>query len=175
MVRIARTIPQLPIFTLYLLCPWNTALGRPQDLFLHHSYPGALLHCPCLHVGPYSTGFQLHVSTIPWQACMLCFFKGQGHQGIFSLVKGTLWGNCKFLLKHFKSTRGHGGNCLRCLREVSGLPWGFTANIYPYSRVGLAISRGLPICRGTSWVKRSQYEWASCYSLGLLTMKIKRV
>ena len=30
--------------------------------------------------------------------------KGQGHQGIFFLVKGTLWGNCKFLLEHFKGT-----------------------------------------------------------------------
>ena len=29
----------------------------------------------------------------------------QGHQGIFSLVKGTLWGNCKFLLEHFKGTK----------------------------------------------------------------------
>ena len=26
------------------------------------------------------------------------FLKGHGHQGIFSLVKGTLCGNCKFLL-----------------------------------------------------------------------------
>ena len=33
------------------------------------------------------------------------FLKGQGHQGIFSLVKGTLWGNCKFLLEHFKGTK----------------------------------------------------------------------
>ena len=56
------------------------------------------------------------------------FLKGQGHQGIFSLAKGTLGGNCKFLLEHFKGTKamargngGNGGNCLRCLREVSGL------------------------------------------------------
>ena len=53
------------------------------------------------------------------------FLKGQGHQGIFFLVKGTLWWNCKFVLEHFKGTkamtRGHGGNRLRCLREVSGL------------------------------------------------------
>ena len=33
------------------------------------------------------------------------FFKGQGHQGIFSLVKGTLWGNCKILLEYFKGTK----------------------------------------------------------------------
>ena len=45
--------------------------------------------------------------------------------GHFLLVKGTLWGNCKFLLEHFKRTkaltRGHGGNNLCCLHLVSGL------------------------------------------------------
>ena len=54
------------------------------------------------------------------------FLKGQGHQGIFFSVKGTLWWNCKFLLEHFKGTkamtRGHGDNRLGCLCEVSGLP-----------------------------------------------------
>ena len=49
--------------------------------------------------------------------------KGQGNQGIFSLAKGTLWGNCEFLL--FKGseamTRGNRGNRVHCLREVSGL------------------------------------------------------
>ena len=39
------------------------------------------------------------------QACMLRFWKGQEHQDIFSLVKGTLWENCKFLLEHFKGTK----------------------------------------------------------------------
>ena len=52
---------------------------------------------------------------INWQACMF-FLKGQGHQGTFSLVKVTLWGNCRLLLEHFKGTkamaRGHGGNHL---------------------------------------------------------------
>ena len=38
-----------------------------------------------------------------WQACVLCFWKE--HQGIFHLVKGTLWGNCKFLLEHFQGTK----------------------------------------------------------------------
>ena len=33
------------------------------------------------------------------------FLKGQGHLGIFSLVKGTLWRICKFLLGHFKVTK----------------------------------------------------------------------
>jgi hypothetical protein len=53
------------------------------------------------------------------------FLKGQWHQGIFSLVKGTLWGNRTILSEHFKvakaMTRGHGGNCQCCLRAVSGL------------------------------------------------------
>ena len=35
------------------------------------------------------------------------FVKGQGHRGILSLVKGTLWGNWKFLLRAFQ---GHQGN-----------------------------------------------------------------
>ena len=46
------------------------------------------------------------------------FLKGQGHQDIFSLVKGIL--NCKFLLEHLEGTkamtsmtREHGGNRLR--------------------------------------------------------------
>ena len=46
------------------------------------------------------------------------FLKGQGHQVIFSLGKGTLLGNCKFLLSAFQ---GHQGNRLGCLRVVSGL------------------------------------------------------
>ena len=33
------------------------------------------------------------------------FLKGQGHQDIFSLVKGTLLDNCKFLLEHFKDVK----------------------------------------------------------------------
>ena len=52
------------------------------------------------------------------------FLKWQGHQGIFSLVKDTLWGNCKFLLGykgHKGNNQRHVGNHLHCLREVSGL------------------------------------------------------
>ena len=60
----------------------------------------------------------------PRPVCLV-FFTVQGHQGIFSLVKDTLWENCKFELEQFKGikamTRGHGGKRLRCLREVSGL------------------------------------------------------
>ena len=62
-----------------------------------------------------------------WMLSGLCasFLKGQGHQGIFSLVKATLWGNCEFLLGHFNGTKamttGHGGNRLCWLCEVSGL------------------------------------------------------
>ena len=46
------------------------------------------------------------------------FLKGQTHQCMFSLMKGTLWGNCNVLQEHFKGT-----NFIRlgCLREVSGL------------------------------------------------------
>ena len=56
----------------------------------------------------------------------VCFgFERARHQGIFFLVKGTLWWNCKFVLEHFQGTkaltRGHRGNRLCCLREVSGL------------------------------------------------------
>ena len=36
---------------------------------------------------------------------VLHFLKRQGHQGIFSLVKGTLWGNWKFLPEHFKGPK----------------------------------------------------------------------
>ena len=50
------------------------------------------------------------------------FFKWQGYQGIFSLVKGTLWVYYTFLQEHFKGTkaltRGYGGNRLRCLCVV---------------------------------------------------------
>ena len=61
------------------------------------------------------------------QTGMLRFWKGKGTKAfVFSLVKGaTLWGNCEFLLEHFKGikaiTGGRGGNCLHCLPEVSGL------------------------------------------------------
>ena len=58
------------------------------------------------------------------EAMNFVFVKGQGHQCIFSLVKGTLWGNCKFLREHFKGTKGDGGNPIGCLREVSDLCFG---------------------------------------------------
>ena len=55
--------------------------------------------------------------------------KGQGHQGIFFFVKGTLQGNCKFI----PGVQGHQGNdqgawrkllptFVRCLHEVSSRP-----------------------------------------------------
>ena len=52
------------------------------------------------------------------------FLKGQGHQGIFSLVKG--WGKCTLLLEHFKGTKGQGGNRLCCLR---GGQWNIVSGI----------------------------------------------
>ncbi len=48
--------------------------------------------------------------------------------------------------------------------HVSRIPRGFTA--YPYSRAGVAIPRGMPICWGRSGVKRSKCERAGCYSPG---------
>ena len=49
----------------------------------------------------------------------------KGHKGIFSSVKGNLKGNYLSLLYHFKgiegTARGHGGNCLRYLLDISGL------------------------------------------------------
>ena len=50
------------------------------------------------------------------ESCVLnCFYrltglyasilKRQGHQSISSLVKGTLWGNCKSVLDHFNCTK----------------------------------------------------------------------
>ena len=53
----------------------------------------------CLPLNPYLLPRQLNErASVMSQALMLCFWKRQGHQGIFSLVKGTLWGNCQFLL-----------------------------------------------------------------------------
>ena len=75
----------------------------------------------------FSLSFCTHAS-MKYHACKCSmmyasFLKGQGHKGIFSLVKGTLLGNCKSILGHFKDTkamtRGHGGNRLCCLHEVS--------------------------------------------------------
>ena len=42
--------------------------------------------------------------------------KGQWHWGIFFLVKGTIWGNCKSLLVHFKGTKARTKVPIRCLR-----------------------------------------------------------
>ena len=92
------------------------------------------------------TGFHLKfkwsfdISCSSVQACNASFLKGQGHQGIFSLVKGTLWGNRKYLLEHFKGTkamtRGHGGNRLCCLCVVSGLD---------VSQMGVCVLYGHPV------------------------------
>ena len=56
--------------------------------------------------------------------CLASFLKGQGHQGIFhklifSLVKGTLWENCKFLPVAFQ---GHQGNDQGTWRQSHLLP-----------------------------------------------------
>ena len=59
--------------------------------------------------------YLLHHSCL---ACVLLFSKGQGHQGILSMLKGTRWGNCKFL-EHFKGTKG---NDQGAWRQPSSLP-----------------------------------------------------
>ena len=51
----------------------------------------------------------------------LRFWIRQGHQGIFYLVKGTLWGNCEVLLWAFQ---GHQGNDRGARRQSSLLPPG---------------------------------------------------
>ena len=72
--------------------------------FLCHCDPSSLL-CPCF------------VCFLLLSSCsILVCFVNEGHQGIFSMLKATLWGHCKFLLECFKGTkamtRGHGGNRL---------------------------------------------------------------
>ena len=75
------------------------------------------------------------INTIPWlhlikptTVLYASFLKGQEHQGISSLVRGTLLGNCKFLTWALQGHQGndqgawrHGGNRLCCLSEVFGL------------------------------------------------------
>ena len=57
------------------------------------------------------------------------FLKGLGRQSIFCLVKGTLWGNCKFLLEEFQ---GHQGNDQGTWKQTA-----FFANVkYHAWRVG---------------------------------------
>ena len=65
-------------------------------------------------------------------AClMLHFWKGEGYQGIFSLVKGTSMRNILISIGIFKGHQGMArGN--RCLREVSGLSINY---LHPNQRV----------------------------------------
>ena len=49
--------------------------------------------------------YRTHLRKVQVSGLYAWFLKGQGHQGIFSLAKGTLWGNCKFLLEHLKGTK----------------------------------------------------------------------
>ena len=60
------------------------------------------------------------------QDCVFVFERGKGTKAFSPWWRAPYrWGNCKFLLEHFKGTktltRGHGGNRLCCLREESGL------------------------------------------------------
>ena len=83
------------------------------------------------------------------------FFKGRGHQGILSLVMGTLWGNYKFVLEHFKGTnamtRRHWGNCHRCLHAVSGLMY------FPLTEVSFE-----PVFMESPWISQSQCRTSHC-------------
>ena len=58
---------------------------------------GVTVEFPCK---AYST--QVSMMSMVSSGLYASFLKGQGHQGIFSVAKGTLWGNCKF--------QGHQGN-----------------------------------------------------------------
>ena len=78
------------------------------------------------------------------------FLKGQGHQGIFILVKGLLLRNSNFQLEYYKGTRamtrGHGGYC-RCFRENITMGflfcwWNFVRQIWREDQLN---QRKLPI------------------------------
>ena len=63
-----------------------------------------------------------------WDAGLYAsFLKGQEHQGIFSLVKGTLWGNCKYILEYFKGTKAmtRGTEAIAFLASVNYQAWGW--------------------------------------------------
>ena len=47
----------------------------------------------------------IHRARTRYAGMYASFSKGQGHRGIFSLVKGTLVGNSKFVLEHFMGTK----------------------------------------------------------------------
>ncbi len=57
--------------------------------------------------------------------------------------------------------------------HVSRIPQGFTA--YPYSGAGVAIPRGMPICRGRSGVKRFKCERTGRYSPGVSPLQTRVV
>ena len=65
--------------------------------------------------------YRNHYSILPlclkycWKCRHVCFvFESLGHQGIFSLVKGTQWGSCYFMLRAFQ---GHQGNAKGAWRQ----------------------------------------------------------
>ena len=59
--------------------------------------------------------------TILMQACMLRFFKGQGHQGIFSLLKAKGHPMRKLLMS-IRAFQGHQGNDQGAWRQSPALP-----------------------------------------------------
>ena len=118
-------------------CPWNAPVGTLQ--FPHWKYLCALSlqkrsvrGCPIVqghncnnrNSNPTLCLVALNPLTLQRRFKVFEWAKAPRH---FLLVKGNLWGNCKFLLEHFEGTKimtsGHGGNRLHCLHEVSGLPY----------------------------------------------------
>ena len=86
---------------------------------LHTNRPTVSINCTCKH--KLTVVYTICMSGYCTAGLYASFLKGQGHQGIFCLVKGTLCGNCQFLQEHFEGTKamikGHGGNRLHCLWE----------------------------------------------------------
>ena len=88
------------------------------------SWKAFTFECSHIILWDHKTSFEkLLVCYQSGPAEMVCFvFKAPRH---FLFGMGVLWGNCKFLLEHFKgtmaTTRGNGGNPFHCLCEVSDL------------------------------------------------------
>ena len=101
----------------------NSSQATLHSTCILNAITGEMTQHPPGHPSPVQLLFFSH--KLNKKGMYASLLKGQGHHGIFSSVKGTLWGNFKFLLELFKGTRamtrGHGGNHLRCLREVLGL------------------------------------------------------
>ena len=65
-----------------------------------------------------------------WQrACYFVFERARiAYQGNFSLVKGTLWGNCKFLLEHFKGTKAMTNGGMEAIALIASVTYQASGN-----------------------------------------------